>query len=227
MHIYYRISDNSNTGNRITDKTTCFKLFINEFGNENLLIIGDNINSETYDLIKKYNHEKTNLGNCGSFRYILDKALQLPDDEVILFQEDDYIYQSNCLNLIYEGLEMADYISLYDCPDKYLPTSKGGNLQIGENVGELTRVFTTYSSHWKFTNSTTMTFASKVKTLKQDYDIWLKYTNHHGDPSDYPAFCELSNKGKKIATSIPGRCTHNEVFYLTPLVDWCNIIEGK
>ena len=70
---------------------------------------------------------------------------------------------------------IADYVTLYDHPDKYMDHDKGGPNPYISNGGEVTRLVKTDNSHWKLTNSTTMTFASKVNTLKQDRDIWMKH----------------------------------------------------
>jgi outer membrane scaffolding protein for murein synthesis (MipA/OmpV family) len=61
----------------------------------------------------------------------------------------------------------ASFVSLYDHPDKYLPPSQGGNPYC-EGGAEDTRVYLTKSTHWKITNSTTMTFAATVSTLKKN-----------------------------------------------------------
>ena len=105
-----------------------------------------------------------------------------------------------------EGLQYADYVTLYDHPDKYI---KGANPEIVD-IGEQTILFKTNGSHWKYTNSTTGTFACKQKTLKEDYDVWIKFYNECSVGWwDYLSFKELrSIKNRKIASSIPGRSSH-------------------
>lgn len=229
MIIYYRISNNSYVKPKLSNATkrNCLINFMKEFG-ENINIIADNINHKLYSEIKDLilhidNFEQTNLGNAGSFRYVLDKAVNLNDNEIVLFQEDDYLYLPNSKNCIIEGLEIADYVSLYDHPDKYISASRGGNPYIDGDNGEKTKVYLTKSTHWKLANSTTMTFASKVSTLKEDKKIWDRYIS--GDhPLDYQAFCELIQFYKrKLITSIPGKSTHCEIDGCSPLINW-NII---
>ena len=109
----------------------------------------------------------------------------------------------------------ADYVTLYDHPDKYI---NGINPHVTDG-GEETKVFLTDSCHWKFTNSTTMTFATTVKTLKDDIEIIRKWTlGTH--PNDFEMFIELRNKGKSLVSPLPGYSTHGETAFLTPLINW-------
>lgn len=106
---------------------------------------------------------------------------------------------------------------------KYLNSENGGNPQIREN-GEKSLVLLTPSRHWKYTNSTTMTFATKLKTLKEDFSLMHTFCQDVY-PHDYGLFCELIQKrNKKLASCIPGASTHCEVNYLTPLIDWNNVL---
>jgi hypothetical protein len=64
-----------------------------------------------------------------------------------------------------------------------------------------------------------MTFASKVKTLKEDKDIlreWTKDTYPH----DFYMFQDLIKKRRKLISPIPGFSTHGEVKNLSPLINW-------
>jgi hypothetical protein len=130
-----------------------------------------------------------------------------------------------------EGLQIADYVTLYDHPDKYID---GINPQV-KNGGENTKVFLTSSSHWKFTNSTTMTFASKVSTLRRDALLFklftvgivkknipfLKILRTKRTPRDYRIFSYLIKfKSRRLISPIPGYSTHGESKYMSPLIDW-------
>jgi len=117
-----------------------------------------------------------------------------------------------------EGLEKADYVSLYDHPDKY---QDGLNPYVKDG-GEKTKVILTRSSHWKFTNSSTMTFSSRVKTLKADYKIWKKCLIDTY-PYDFKAFQDLRRRGRKLITPIPSLSTHAEPNFLAPLIDWSQV----
>ena len=95
--------------------------------------------------------------------YAVNYALKTFDlHEVVYFAEDDYIYKKNAPTIILEGLQVGDYSSGYDHPDKYINKKDGGPNPFIEDGGELTRVLLTKSSHWKLTNSCCMTFAVKL-----------------------------------------------------------------
>jgi hypothetical protein len=195
-----------------------------------MLIIADNVdpelkkflNSKTSDNIKLTEH---NLGSNGaSFRYQLDLASSFPVGEIILLQEDDYLYKpaewpyvkkTTYKQLLEEVLDTADYASLYDHPDKYLAPALGGNKYISNKGVENTGIFRTKNSHWKYTNSTTCTFACKSETIRGDLKIWRQFCQAD-HPYDFQAFIALSLKGRKLASSIPGKATHCELGFISP-----------
>ena len=245
MYIFYRISDssqktidsNSKIVNKIKpsyiNKKSCFLNFYKVFSCEDIYIIADNVSDETYEwLLKQILDDskifRTNIGHgAGSFNVALSIALNLDDDSSVYFVEDDYLHLENSDKIIQEGLEIADYVTLYDHPDKYVNTGDCINNCVGnpfiKDKSEITRVYLTKSIHWKLTNSTTMTFAAKVKTLKKDIDILRMFTCD-SFPHDFQMFQELINKNqRKLISSIPGFCTHGETAYLSPLIDWSKL----
>ena len=145
---------------------------------------------------------------------------------------------------IAEGLTKSHYVSLYDHPDKYIPRLQvnadqvaplvtpsidhplviqdgiqWGNPLISDDGVENTGIFLTERSHWKYTNSTTLTFAAYAKTLKEDYPVW-EDNSRDAHPHDYWAFTALGKAGRKIATPIPGLSTNTELPWISPLFDW-------
>jgi len=229
MKIIYRISDAGynkvkplyiNNGN-------CLKNAVRVFGKENFHVIADNVSEETKRIILDCDIQDTQIDyvsvghGAGTFNLALDLALEQNDNEVIYFLENDYLHTKNAKTIIIEGINLgADYVSGYDHPDKYIPASRGGNPQIEDDGGETTKVYLTKSSHWKITNSTTMTFAAKVSTLKRDETILRKYTNMGHYPQDYKMFLELRENNAILVTSIPGVSTHGETMWLSPVIDW-------
>lgn len=230
MKIYYRISNNSYKKNRLVNATKehCLNVFLKYFDvpENQIYIIADNVTDSTLDKFIdskcKLNiiRENTNLNNAHSFRHCLRRACnELSDNEYVYFAEDDYLYKDNCVKALNEGLRIANYVTLYDHPDKYIDAQLGGNPQI-DGDGEITRVVKTENFHWKLTNSTTMTFGSKGLTIKKDKSIWEKYllTSY---PRDYDAFCELiQNQQRSLISSIPGLATHSEIPWLSPFTNW-------
>ena len=190
MYVIYRISDNSYKKTKLPccNKFICMENFIECFSKIDL-IVADNCNQDTLEFIKnnKCNYVSTNLGNAGSFIYALDCVLNLPNDEIVYFVEDDYLHNNNRSNLelvVRQGLSFSDYVTLYDHPDKY-----GANYDYGEicKVRYLDRL------HWRSTISTTMTFATTVKTIKEDKDIFEKICHNQFHPNDHQIFLELKN----------------------------------
>ena len=156
---------------------------------------------------------------AGTFNLALDEALKYNDDDIVYFIENDYIHKPDSAKIIREGFELgASFVALYDHPDKYLDPSKGGNPYCVGGA-EDTRVYLTDSCHWKITNSTTMTFAAKVSTLKRVETTLRKHTSGT-HPNDFQMFLELRQQGELLITPLPGYATHGETAWLSPLTNW-------
>jgi hypothetical protein len=229
MKIIYRISDtgyNKVKPNYIDNKK-CLDNAVKVFKDADWSIIADNISEETNDMIQKYkskdhiNYASVGHG-AGTFNLALDEALTLNDDEIVYFIENDYLHKPESQKILEEGFSLgASFVALYDHPDKYLDPSQGGNPYC-EGGAEETRVYLTNSCHWKITNSTTMTFASKVSTLKRIEPILRKHTSGT-HPNDFQMFLELRQQRELLITPLPGYATHGEVAWLSPLTDWSKI----
>jgi len=231
MKIIYRISD---TGyNKVKpdyiNNENCLKNFCNVFFDYiyDITVLADNCSDNTIDMIKKYidpaNIRKVNVGHgAGTFNLALDEALKYDDLTTIYFVENDYLHKQGSPEIITEGFNLgASFVSLYDHPDKYMSPSQGGNPYC-DGGAEDTRVYLSKSSHWKITNSTTMTFASKVSTLKRIESILRKHTQN-SYPDDFKMFLELRENNELLITPIPGYATHGETAWLSPLTNWSNI----
>jgi hypothetical protein len=227
MKIFYRISDGSYKKERYEHATKkgCLENFLKHFPKEELVLYADNVKDETFIWLQSYGMEvkRTNGGSsAGGFRIVFEDALQLSSDEIIYFVEDDYLHLENSRQILMEGLERAEYVTLYDHIDKYIPAVHGGNPFIAGDGAEETRVFLTKSRHWKLTNSTTMTFATTVRTLQEDADTWRKFTQG-SYPRDFDCFIELRNNGRALASPIPSLSTHCEPQWAAPLIDWTTV----
>lgn len=225
MKLIYRISDagyNKIKPSYINNEN-CLQNATKTFNQVEWLVIADNTSVLTDEMIFKYqsNINKVSIGHgAGTFNLALTEALKYNDNEIVYFLENDYIHKPDSLKILLEGFKLgADYVSLYDHPDKYMNT--GGNPYV-EFGGEITRVMLSESCHWKLTNSTTMTFASKVKTLREDEEILRKWTNT-SHPHDFQMFLELRDKNRSLITPIPGYSTHGETAWLSPLTNWNDI----
>jgi len=241
LYCFYRISDNfqktiKEDGTNLIKKKpeyitkeNCLNNFVKEFTTENLIIIADNVGPKLMEIIEKLIPKDqiitTSYGHgAGSFRKSLEISLNLPEDSYVYYVEDDYLHKNNSKKILLEGLEIGDYVSLYDHPDKYVNSNEvrnncQGNPKIIDN-SEQTRVYLSNSTHWKLTNSTTMTFATNIRILKEDYIDILKFCSGTF-PYDFYMFTNLiENKRRKLITSIPGYSTHGETYFLCPLTDW-------
>jgi hypothetical protein len=232
MKALYRLSDNGYKKIKFPNATKrrCLLNFLEHWPNEEVTVLVDKVVDETREWLEFY-RETMNLNiqyidggsSAQGFRIAVETALELPDSEYVYLVEDDYWHLPHSHQVLSEGVTVADYASLYDCPDKYVPASMGGNPLIDDSGGEITRVILTPSSHWKMTNSTTCTFATNVKTLREDLPLWKKWCFHNESqthPHDFKAFLELREKGRSLITPLPGLSTHCEPQWATPLVDW-------
>lgn len=229
MKIIYRISDagyNKVKPDYINNEA-CLKNATKVFKDADWLVIADNVSEPTENMIRKYVAEDrikwVSVGHgAGTFNLALDEALKLDDDEIVYFIENDYLHTPDSSKILKEGFDLGSpFVSLYDHPDKYMVPEKGGN-KYCKGGAEDTRVYLTKNSHWKITNSTTMTFAAKVKTLKENEETLRKWTvGKH--PYDFEMFIDLRSKNQLLVTPIPGRSTHGETAWLTPLTNWSKI----
>jgi glycosyltransferase involved in cell wall biosynthesis len=230
MKVIYRISSNSNKRDRIATKEECLQNFLltwfKDGVSDEIIILEDNCDTETRAMItlltvtdphvhlgRTFIRREVSAGTSEeSFRAALNAAIDAsPDDTPVYLVEDDYLHLPNSRRVLLEGLALADYVTLYDAPDKY-----------GNGREAFCRVLLTPSSHWKGVISTTGTFASTVGALKRDLDIWQYFTDgKHGTAWDHAAFsCLIGEKGHSLVSPIPGLATHAERAWLAPLVDW-------
>lgn len=226
MRIIYRISDSGY--NKVKpdyiNNENCLANATKEFDDSIWSVIADNVSVDTNNMIQKYVTRNcilyTEKGNgAATFNLALDEALTYDDDEIIYFIENDYLHKSGSQKIIQEAFELgASFVSLYDHPDKYMVPEKGGNPYCVGGA-EDTRVYLTDSCHWKITNSTTMTFAAKVSTLKRVEPTLRKWTSGV-HPDDFKMFLDLRSQNELLITPIPGFATHGETAWLSPLCKW-------
>ena len=231
MICLYRISDNGYTKVKLANATkkNCLLNFMTHWPKQEVIVFKDRCIPETEAFLDEY-ADIAGLdvraidggSSAGSWRVVRDYALTLPDDEIVYFVEDDYFHLPGSRQAIIEGLERAHYVTLYDAPDKYVPAKYGGNPFIEDDGADDTRVILTKSTHWRITNSTTMTFACKVGTLRADDATWRQFTSEK-HPHDFQAFLALRDLGRVLISPLPTKSTHVEPAWLAPLVDWSKI----
>tara|TARA_R110001599_G_scaffold325058_2_gene537135 strand:- start:2949 stop:3644 length:696 start_codon:yes stop_codon:yes gene_type:complete len=231
MRIIYRISDAgyNKVKPEYINNENCLANAVKVFDNSIWSVIADNVSADTNDMIQKYVTRNcifyAEKGNgAATFNLALDEALTYDDEEIIYFIENDYLHKPESEKIIEEGFKLgASFVSLYDHPDKYITPENGGNPYC-QGGAEDTRVYLTDSCHWKITNSTTMTFAAKVKTLKEIEPTLRHYTTGTY-PQDFKMFLDLRKQGHLLVTPLPGYSTHGETAWLTPLAEWKKYIK--
>lgn len=157
-----------------------------------------------------------------SFTNLLDHIKEnLKDEdenEIIYFLEDDYLHRPGAMKILreaFENIQDIKYVTLYDHADKYFP---GYFDQFA--VGFPTQLIFTESVHWRTTPSTTNTFATRLKTLREDFETHYKFSSTGTISEDHKKFHALWLKGRNLISPIPGYSTHCENMLMSPTIDW-------
>ena len=197
------------------------KSLLKSFDPEELVIICDNTTEEKYlELASIFPIVyRTKLGNSASFRLSL-KLTEVHKAKSFYFVEDDHLHLPNQKEWIKAGLDLFDFVSLYDHPDKYFfEMYKGLKRKI-----KITPV-----GYFASTPSTVMTFSCLASTLEKTKDIFLR-SDLTGDqlrsPRDHEIFTVLEQQGYTLGTPIPGRSTHCEKYELSPYINWGEYIKS-
>ncbi len=159
-----------------------------------------------------------------SFLIQLQYTLQntCSDDDIIYILEDDYVHRPGWPSILREAFDGSilpnfikiDYATLYDHRDKYFYDMYNTLVS---------KIMYTPSVHWRTVPSTTNTFAMTYKVFKEDYDVHFEFMNRDNDK-----FLTLGQlKGRIIASCMPGYSTHCHPNYLSPCVNWKELVEKK
>lgn len=242
---FYRISDcfqKTPTGGDFNkqrphwfSKRRCFMNFLSVFGAKNLFVIADGVGQDTKKWLEsKISSSQITYTNyrsgAFSFLHAARMAMQLPAQTKVYLVEDDYVATPDCKTCLIEGLNVSDYVTGYDALDKYV---NGGMVNAIGCIGnplitdcsEETRLYLTDSCHWKRTNSTTCTFASKAGIIKEDYPVYEQFCSG-GFPLDFAMSRHLiTQRNRKLISAVPAKTTHCESAYLAPLIDWQKCLE--
>lgn len=158
-----------------------------------------------------------------SFLGTLQVALAAEDidpDDIVYLTEDDYWHEPGWCQALREGLDLFDYVSAYDHPDKY-PTHKP--TVVDAIVARAPALRVTASAHWRTAVSTTNTYAARARTLRQDAAVHAAYSQMFAGQrvtDDHEKFQDLWARGRTLGTCVPARATHCEEGVLAPAVDW-------
>ena len=228
MRCFLRFSDETN-GRKPKprpegfSKRKCFANFLEVFGPHEVYVIADCVKPDTHEWLgsKGVTVHQTKFGNGGeSFVYAIDLALRTAanDFEAVYLVEDDYLHLPRSREILEEGLEFADYATLYDHPDKYMDGPGANPLIRGRS--EETRLYRSRSIHWKLTNSTTLTFATRIRCLRADRDAYRKFCGS-SKSRDFAMFSHLRKRrlfgeSRTLVSSVPGLSTHVHMPWISP-----------
>jgi hypothetical protein len=150
------------------------------------------------------------------FAWHYAKKLELSDTDLVYFLENDYLHVDNWYDKIidiYSTFDVPGYVSLYDHRDKY-------TLPMYEDL--VSQIYISKLSHWRTVPSTCGSFIVNKRILDEDYDI------HTSFYSDHDKFVYLGNTRNRIVISpMPGLSTHCDDLFMSPLIDWKNVISNS
>jgi len=226
MHVYYRFCEEKPGAKPRPEgfcKRKCLENFLECFPTSNVNLVADGVTDETFAWLsgKVQKVERTELKNGGKvFTHVLRRIMkELKPEDLVYLVEDDYIHLTGSEEVLKEGLQIGDYATLYDCPDKYIDhvaqSQFDGTQVMIQGGGEMSRVRQTTPSftHWKETSSTTLTFATRAGNLTKDYITMFKWSFQSGD---FNMFHDLIHKnGRRLVSSIPGLATHCHLPWIT------------
>lgn len=152
------------------------------------------------------------------------KQENLPEDSLIMIQENDYVFlpvnwSMIVLDLFNNYINENHYISLYDHYDKYIFV-KDTNNHWGMYKDLKSKIILSGVCHWREVPNITSSWIFPKKLFDRDFE------QHSIGISDNTG-CDIWYKkyGTKFLTPIPSISTHSEIVFIAPLINWQNIIE--
>ena len=210
--------------------------FISVFGTNDLVCFADNLEQDSltwlYDKIPASQVEKTALdSSLKAFQYMLQllgNNSTNAKDCIIYFIDGFVLHAPISPVCIREGIQLADYVTLIDSPDKYINSGKVLNQTVGGSLiwgnGEWTRLVFTAHSHWKFTYCANLSVAAKMSTLTSDASVFNGVNEFDRFPLLQNAWINLQKAGRTLISSVPGKATMSYASYISPVVDWSRIV---
>ncbi|HVZ41189.1 MAG TPA: hypothetical protein VHI13_18055 [Candidatus Kapabacteria bacterium] len=231
LYVLYRATGGDNPKNRPSyySKMLCLKSFLRAFARvqhtASIVFFNDGPMPENRLAIERAWGEVVALagiGNSPSYRVALSRALTLPEDAIVYFAEDDYLYTEAALErmlLAFEEIPRADYVTLFDHRDRYIRTD--------DSRRGYSRVFIGAGMHWRTVESTCMTFGARVSRLKRDAWIHRLGTAPRTPRDRHIWRLTLGEKWflfkfpkRTLIAPIPSLATHMDPEGLGPNVDW-------
>lgn len=203
------------------DKKRCWDSFFKGFGErsdvEIIVVFDGKKDEELSTYINQHKIDEIQYLDCKSNKESLihcyNKAGE-SDSEYIYFAEDDYLYRDGACSILIEGLKsfgsQDQFVTLYDHFNRYLPPKQTGDVTMGHDYCLITE-----SIHWRSGDSTTGTVALKKDFFSQIKNKFLEHNVH-----DCAFYREMLEKGHRVFNCVPGKSTHVNKFFSSPLIDW-------
>lgn len=187
----------------------CLNSFINAFMGIDYTgtVICDYCNPETIELLERTGWKiiQTSKGIDETMHMSYEIARESNDD-IILFQECDYLYRPGVGAKYIEAIKKCDLVSPYDHPDFY------SRFDIHPHE---TNIIIQGNQHYRFSTRNTMTFGLTKKVLTDGFDHFMRWGY-----LDNEIWVDLQRLGYLLWTPIPSFSTHMVKDYLAPGVDW-------
>lgn len=174
------------------------------------------------------------IGNGPTYQRQLELLEELPPEDVVYLSEDDYLYRPEAFPRLVgavEALPEVDYFGLYDHPDRYERTDDA-------RPAARRQVWYAEDSHWRWAESTCMSFGARVATLEADRALHRGFVvagDNYSNPltrwrnyDDRGMWRKLQGVGRYrwrrprrvLATALPSLSCHMDTSFLAPGVDW-------
>jgi hypothetical protein len=231
LHIFYRSTGGDNKKNRppYYSKMLCLRSFLRAFARvrdrASITFVNDGpMPDDRLAVMKEWGRIVSfpGLGNSPSYRETLALAVALPEEGLVYFAEDDYLYTEPALEMLlaaFDTLPEIEYVTLFDHLDRYIRTD--------DSRRGYSRVYLAGGMHWRTVESTCMTFGARVEALKND--AWIhKLGTVPKTPRDRAIWrCTQGEKEffwkfpkRTLIGPIPSLATHMDPEGLAPNIDW-------
>lgn len=214
MTIFYRISPNESfhedkrpifAHDKYHLVEYCLQSFYKAFDNNpTVVFILDGCPTNWFKLIRdcpfEFSMHHVNFNNQNE-SYLYQLTLARLVDDVVFFQEDDYVYLPNIGKKLEHAVTELGFVSPYDHPEMY------------EVQQESKLVYLDH--HYRSIPYNTMTWGTHSSNIKKYWNQLIK----HGF-WDKLTFDELKQSGVTLYSPLPSFATHLHSEYLAPCIDW-------
>lgn len=193
------------TDNKLKFNEICLRSFIDAYKEikPKMVFINDYCDADHIAMINKvcpFEKEMKNTQIGINESCLLQyKLFEEQKDDVVLFQECDYLHVRPLTKKMIEELQ---FVTSYDHPDKY-----------DKELSPPVRVVDKY--HFKQTSSTTSTFATTRRAFEGYKDLFYKYGY-----IDKERWEEINKMGGILWSPIPALATHMLKNWLSPFINW-------